>query len=234
MSRLDALDWHKGRHGLLPAIVQHADTGKVLMLGYMNAEALAHTRSTGLVTFFSRSREALWTKGETSGNYLELQAIQADCDRDTLLVQALPRGPVCHLGTETCFDGTDAGEHRATAPRDEASAEAAAATSPAALDTTVLDQLQSIIAERAEALASGGEAAAERSYVAKLLARGPAKAAQKVGEEGVEVALAVVAESDEALIGEAADLLFHLLVALRSRGLSLTPVLAELERRRRS
>lgn len=233
MTRLDTLDWEKAESGLLPAIVQHADDGRVLMLGYMNREALEQTRRTGLVTFFSRSRQTLWTKGETSGHYLALQAIHADCDRDTLLVQAKPHGPVCHLGTETCFDKEASDQSVPHPDRGAPAPDAAPAADPTTpLDTDVLDELQAVIAERAAALARGDDAAAADSYVARLLARGPAKAAQKVGEEGVEVALAVVNEDDQALVGEAADLLFHLIVALRSRELSLDAVLQELRRRR--
>lgn len=220
MSRLERLDFAKSADGLLPAIVQHARTGAVLMLGYMNAQALARTRASGNVTFFSRSRQALWTKGETSGNFLRVVDVAADCDRDTLLVRALPEGPVCHLGTATCFDESADG------------VPGAAEGAGTALDVSVLAELQAVIAERAEALARGEERAAD-SYVAKLLARGPVRAAQKVGEEGVEVALAVAAGDAQELIGEAADLLFHLMVALQARGLTLAQVLEELARRRR-
>jgi phosphoribosyl-ATP pyrophosphohydrolase/phosphoribosyl-AMP cyclohydrolase len=211
MNRLEQLDWNKSPDGLLPAVVQHADDGRVLMLGYMNREALRETQASGRVTFYSRSRQTLWTKGETSGNWLRMISLQADCDADTLLVQARPVGPVCHLGTATCFDSPDA------APKLPA--------------RDLLHSLEQIIAERAAALAQDA-AAAGSSYVAKLLAKGPLKAAQKVGEEGVEVALAVAAEDDDSVVSEAADLLFHLLVALRSRGLTLDAVVAELARRR--
>lgn len=215
-ARIAGLDWHKQpAAGLLPAVVQHAHGGEVLMLGFMNPAALQKTLETGLVTFFSRSRNALWTKGETSGNTLRLVDVRADCDADTLLVRALPDGPVCHLGHRTCFD--------AQASSDDA-------TPP----WSTLRTLEAVIAERARALAAGDAAVTEStSYVARLLAKGPRKAAQKVGEEGVEVALAVVDEDDAALIGEAADLLFHLLVALRTRGLGLEDVTRELQRRRR-
>ncbi|MEO0971795.1 MAG: bifunctional phosphoribosyl-AMP cyclohydrolase/phosphoribosyl-ATP diphosphatase HisIE [Pseudomonadota bacterium] len=209
-ARLARLDWAKAGDGLLPAIVQHAVDGRVLMLGYMNREALARTQETGLVTFYSRSRQTLWTKGETSGHTLALVQVAVDCDRDTLLVQARPQGPTCHLGTDSCFDLPGA------------------STSPGT--SAVLGELEQVIAARAAA-AEGGEA--ETSYVAKLLRRGLPKVAQKVGEEGVEVALATVGEDDEGLVGEAADLLFHLLIALQARGLSLTDVTDELARRRR-
>ncbi|MFW5927351.1 MAG: bifunctional phosphoribosyl-AMP cyclohydrolase/phosphoribosyl-ATP diphosphatase HisIE [Wenzhouxiangella sp.] len=196
----EELDWNKG-DGLLPAIVQDADDGRVLMLGYMNAAALDRTRETGRVTFFSRSKKRLWTKGETSGNHLELVEIAADCDRDTLLVLARPAGPVCHRGTDTCFGDT---------------------RWPAA---GMLARLDRLVAERA-----GGDP--DSSYTARLLAEGPARCAQKVGEEGVEVALAAVGDR-ESLPGEAADLVYHLLVCLHSAGSDLDAVLDELIRRRR-
>lgn len=195
------LDWSKG-NGLLPAIVQDADDGRVLMLGYMNAEALATTRETGRVTFFSRSKQRLWTKGERSGNHLELVDVVADCDRDTLLVQARPAGPVCHLGTETCFGDSDR---------------------PA---IGILAQLDRLVAERAGTNP-------DESYTARLLAEGPARCAQKVGEEGVEVALAAVGDP-ASLPSEAADLVYHLIVCLRAAGTDLDALLAELVRRRRS
>ncbi|MCH8521270.1 bifunctional phosphoribosyl-AMP cyclohydrolase/phosphoribosyl-ATP diphosphatase HisIE [Glycocaulis sp.] len=195
----EAIDFEKGG-GLVPAIVQHSLTGEVLMLGYMNAEALAATQEKGLVTFWSRSKNRLWTKGETSGDVLRLVSIAADCDHDALLVQALPEGPTCHLGTRSCF-GDIPGPVLA-----------------------FLGQLSGIIDERAEA---GGE----ESYTARLLSSGINKIAQKVGEEGVETALAGAAENDAALTGEAADLVFHLMVLLKARGLSLTDVAEELQRR---
>jgi phosphoribosyl-ATP pyrophosphohydrolase/phosphoribosyl-AMP cyclohydrolase len=203
MNDLDELDWDKS-DGLLPAIVQDAAGGAVLMLGYMTRKALAATQASGRVTFWSRSKQRLWTKGETSGNYLEVRSIAADCDRDTLLILARPSGPACHLGTRTCF-----GE---TPPH-------AAAESLAFLST-----LQEVIAER---IANP----APDSYTAKLLAEGPRRVAQKVGEEGVELALAAVAQGDAEVVGEAADLLYHMLVLLQSKHLSLAQVVAELETR---
>jgi phosphoribosyl-ATP pyrophosphohydrolase/phosphoribosyl-AMP cyclohydrolase len=191
------LDWDK-QGGLLPAIVQDAATQRVLMLGYMDRAALARTRGTGRVTFFSRRTQRLWTKGETSGNTLELVSIQADCDRDTLLVQARPAGPTCHLGHASCFPGAPA--------------------------SGVLDALDAVIAARDRDRPEG-------SYTTSLLASGTARMAQKVGEEGVEVALAAVTGGDAALLSESADLLFHLAVLLRSRGLSLRDAVAELARR---
>jgi len=179
--------------GLVPAIIQHADTGEVLMLGYMNADAVKATNKSKTVTFWSRSKERLWTKGETSGNTLKLVSIALDCDQDALLVQARPNGPTCHTGSKSCF-----GE----------------APGP---DLAFLGALQRIVDERA----NGG---AKDSYTAKMLARGVLKCAQKVGEEAVETAIAAAAEDDEALLGEAADLLYHLTVTLKARGLRLSQV----------
>ena len=196
MSSLDDLDFDKV-DGLMPAIVQDVDTGRVLMLGYMNREALEKTQATGHVTFFSRSRQRLWTKGETSGNTLELVSLNADCDRDTLLVQAVPHGPTCHLGTDTCWG-------------DE--------VNPAA---GFLAELERVIESRADA-------DPESSYTARLLNKGVKRCAQKVGEEGVEVALAATAGDREELINESADLLYHLLVVLNAGAVSLDEVLATL------
>lgn len=195
------LDWAKG-DGLLPAIVQDADDGRVLMLGYMNAEALEKTRRSGRVTFFSRSRERLWTKGETSGNHFKLVDILPDCDRDTLLVLARPAGPACHTGTDTCF-----GDMRI--PR-----------------VGFLASLERTIGERAGA-------DPKESYTARLLAEGRKRCAQKVGEEGVEVALAAGAGERDELVSESADLLYHLLVCLRSADADLESVLETLIRRHR-
>ena len=189
---MPAIDWDKG-DGLLPAIVQHARSGEVLMLGYMNRDALAATRASGKVTFFSRSRQRLWMKGETSGNVLELVSMHIDCDADTLLVQAIPHGPTCHTGAPTCF--------------------AQAAPLPAGF----LGELDALVAQRAAERPSG-------SYTTTLFESGVRRIAQKVGEEGVETALAGVAADDDELLGEAADLVFHLLVLLRARGLGLADV----------
>ncbi len=204
-SDLSRLDFATGT-GLLPAIVQHADTGAVLMLGYMNAEALAATRARGRVVFYSRSRQTLWEKGETSGHTLNLVDIRTDCDADTLLVTARPVGPTCHEGTATCFgDGAVTGATR----------------------LGFLAQLAGIIDQRITE-------APDRSYTAKLFASGPQRLAQKVGEEGVEVALAAVGESNDKLVSESADLLFHLMVLLRSKGLGLDDVVTELASRQRA
>lgn len=193
----ESLDWQK-QGGLLPCVVQDADTQQVLMLGYMTREALQATRDSGHVTFFSRSRQRLWTKGESSGNILDLVAIEADCDADTLLVQARPRGPICHLGRDSCFPDA-----------------------PAAF----LSGLDTLLAKRERERPSG-------SYTTQLFEAGVHRIAQKVGEEGVETALAAVAQDDAALLGESADLLYHLLVLLRARGLSLADVVRVLEERR--
>lgn len=202
VDHIESLDWPKG-DGLLPAIVQDVASGKVLMLGFMNREALRTTLRDGRVTFFSRTKNRLWTKGETSGHYLDVASVTADCDRDSLLITAHPKGPTCHTGTQTCFG-------------DDVALEAD--------DFVFLTKLQSVIAQRIADKPEG-------SYTARLWARGPTRMAQKLGEEGVEVALAAATQDDERLIGESADLLFHLALLLRSRGLSLTHVVRELEHR---
>ena len=194
-------DFAKG-DGLVPAIVQHARTGEVLMLGYMDEAALAKTRETGLVTFFSRSKQRLWTKGETSGDTLALVDLKIDCDADTLLVLALPAGPTCHTGTTSCF-GDD--------------------VVPA---LGFLAELNALVASRHAERPEG-------SYTTKLFEGGIRRMAQKVGEEGVETALAAVAEDDDALIGEAADLVFHLMVVLRARGIGFEQVVEKLVSRHR-
>ena len=197
------LDWDKGG-GLMPAIVQDARSGAVLMLGYMNRESLAATLEAGVVTFWSRSKGRLWVKGESSGNFLKLKRIAADCDGDTLLITAEPTGPACHRGTATCW-GDDA-------PRS------------AAGRIAFLAHLEDVIAERIATRPPG-------SYTAKLLDTGTRRIAQKVGEEGLELALAGVAQSDAEIIGEAADLMYHTLLLLKVKGLSLAQVVAELEAR---
>jgi len=173
--------------GLVPAIVQHWLSGEVLMLGYMDAEALAVTRSSGLVTFRSRSKQRLWTKGESSGHVLRLKGMHADCDADALLVLAEPVGPTCHRGTRSCF-----GE----------------AVTPLA----ALAELDALVAQRETERPHA-------SYTTRLFESGVRRIAQKVGEEGVETALAAVAQDEAALLGEAADLVYHLTVLLRARGL---------------
>ena len=193
------IDFAKGS-GLIPAIIQHSETNQVLMLGYMNEEALNITNKTGLVTFFSRSRDKIWTKGETSGNFLQLVTMIIDCDNDTLLIKVLPKGPVCHKGTVSCFD-----EDKFT-------------------NISFLSKLEEIIKSRK----SKDET---ESYTAKLLNGPLRRIAQKVGEEGVETALASVTETDGKLISESADLLYHLLVLLQAKNLELSDVVNELNKR---
>ncbi len=192
------VDWAKG-DGLVPAIVQHAASREMLMLGYMNEEALAATLACGRVTFFSRSKQRLWQKGETSGNVLELRRLSLDCDGDTILVEAMPVGPTCHLGSETCF-----GE---------------APVSPAWLTL-----LENTIRQRQQ---DGDEA----SYTFRLLRDGPAASARKVGEEAVELAVAALDEDGSRVTEEAADLVYHLLVLLRARGIAFAEVVNVLKAR---
>jgi phosphoribosyl-AMP cyclohydrolase / phosphoribosyl-ATP pyrophosphohydrolase len=185
LSELDTLAWDK-MHGLLPLAVQDRASGRLLMLGYMNREALAATIESGLVTFYSRSKERLWQKGETSGNVLTFRAAFADCDGDALLVVTDPQGPTCHLGTVSCF-----GDNSPDGPG-------------------WLAELATIVGERA---ASADEA----SYTRKLLSSGVERIAQKVGEEGVEVALAAVSRDSNACAAEIADLLYHLTVLMQAK-----------------
>jgi phosphoribosyl-AMP cyclohydrolase / phosphoribosyl-ATP pyrophosphohydrolase len=199
---LDRLDFAKG-DGLMPAVVQHADTGAVLMLAYMNRDALRATLERGRAVFWSRTKQRLWEKGESSGHCLDVVAAHADCDKDALLVLARPHGPACHLGTATCF-----GDRTFTA------------VEPLGFIT----ELERLIDRRAVEQPHG-------SYTAQLLSQGNRRIAQKVAEEGIEVALAGAAEPDEELIAESADLLYHLLVLLKSRGLRLQHVEAELRSR---
>jgi len=191
-----ALDWDKVG-GLVPAIVQDATTLRVLMLGYMDRAALESTLKGGKVTFFSRSKQRLWTKGETSGNHLDVVDVRTDCDADTVLVTVRPHGPTCHTGSTSCF-GDAPGQFLG------------------ALDALVEQR------ERERPL---------DSYTTQLFEKGTRRIAQKVGEEGVETALAGVAQGDDELLGESADLLFHLIVLLRARGLSLADAVAVLEQR---
>lgn len=194
------VDFQKGG-GLVPAIVQDATTGRVLMLGYMNEEALQKTQTSGLVTFFSRSRGELWTKGETSGHYLHLVSIAADCDADALLVKVRPDGPTCHTGTDTCW-----GE------RNE----------PDTL--TFLTELQDFIEQRQREMPEG-------SYTTSLFRDGVNRMAQKVGEEALEACIEAVGGTNERLIYEASDMLYHLIVLLTHKGLRIEDVVAELKER---
>jgi phosphoribosyl-ATP pyrophosphohydrolase/phosphoribosyl-AMP cyclohydrolase len=197
------VDWDK-LDGLAPAVVQHAFDGRILMVGYMNQEALERTLESGRVTFWSRSRQQLWTKGETSGNHLDLVTARLDCDRDCLLVRARPHGPTCHRGTDTCFD--------------------ADGDDPARPTLAFLSLLEEVIRGRESERPEG-------SYTTRLFEAGVKRIAQKVGEEGVETALAATAGDDRELLDESADLLYHLLVLLRSRGLELESVVERLEQR---
>jgi len=199
MNDLAELDFEKDG-GLIPAVVQDADSGAVLMLGYMNRQALDATLARRRVVFFSRSKGRLWEKGETSGSRLELVEISADCDRDALLVTARPNGPTCHLGVSSCFGDA----------------------MPTGL--AFLKELERIIEQRAEARA-------ESSYTARLMAAGIKRIGQKVAEEGLEVALSGVSGTEQEVVSEAADLMYHLLVLLRVRGLRLAKVVEELRER---
>ena len=198
---LDAADWNKdGNSGLLPAIIQHADTRDVLMLGYMNRDALTASYDSGNVTFYSRSKQRLWMKGESSGNVLTLVDIKLDCDNDSFLVMALPVGPTCHTGANTCFG-------------DESQS-----------DTLFLDRLGALIRQRHADMPKD-------SYTTSLFDAGKARIAQKVGEEGVELALARMKDDKAEMTNEAADLLFHMMVLLEDADLSLADVISVLQDR---
>ncbi|RKQ71389.1 phosphoribosyl-ATP pyrophosphatase /phosphoribosyl-AMP cyclohydrolase [Litorimonas taeanensis] len=196
---LEQIDFDKGL-GLVPAIIQDAKTLQVLMLGYMSKDSVEKTLNTQKVTFYSRSRQKLWTKGETSGHTLNLVSLEIDCDNDTLLVKANPIGPTCHEGTTSCFGNGGAD------------------------GVGFLGYLDTLIKNRVGT-------SPEDSYTAKLLSGPLRRAAQKVGEEGVETALAAVAEDNAALLGESADLLYHLIVLLRAKGLSLNDAIEILQSR---
>ena len=199
---IDDLAWDK-MDGLLPATVQDSGSGAVLMLGYMSRDSLAATLATGLATFWSRSKQRLWTKGETSGNVLRVVSVGADCDGDALLVLAEPVGPACHLGTATCF-----GEATIAGPG-------------------WLAELSRIVTDRA---ATGGDG----SYTSRLLAQGAGRIAQKIGEEGVEVALAGAGSTSEHCAEEIADLLYHVAVLMEARGFGWNEVIAILQSRHRA
>jgi phosphoribosyl-ATP pyrophosphohydrolase/phosphoribosyl-AMP cyclohydrolase len=200
---IERLQWQK-MDGLLPAVVQDAFDGRVLMLAYMNQDAVGHTLESGSVTFWSRSRQALWTKGETSGNTLKLVAVHADCDSDCLLVLAEPKGPTCHRNTDSCFDSD----------------------TPVTPSLAFFAALERLIAERQKSRPEG-------SYTTRLFDAGTRRIAQKVGEEGVETALAAATGDKEELINESADLLYHLLVLLRDSELGLEEVIITLRKRHR-
>ncbi|MGC9400902.1 bifunctional phosphoribosyl-AMP cyclohydrolase/phosphoribosyl-ATP diphosphatase HisIE [Vibrio genomosp. F10] len=197
----ERIDWNKV-DGLVPAVVQDFTSGQVLMMGYMNQAALDKTAETQQVTFFSRTKERLWTKGETSGNVLQLVNISLDCDNDTLLVKANPIGPTCHTGTTTCWDADKQEESQ----------------------MVWLHQLEQLLAARKDA-------DPESSYTASLYARGTKRISQKVGEEGVEVALAATSGDKAELVCESADLIYHLMVLLQDQGLSMNDVVNKLKER---
>lgn len=194
------LNYDKYADGLVPAIVQDLRTGVVLMLGFMNSEAVDRTIQTGKVTFYSRSRQCLWTKGEKSGNHIALRSIASDCDDDALLIMGVPSGPVCHKGSKTCFSQN------------------AGSVEP------ILGELQNTVDDRLARLPAG-------SYITGLAAGGINKIVQKVGEEAVELVIAAKDDDSEAFKGEAADLLFHYLVLLRSKGVSLGDICEVLDQR---
>lgn len=196
---INRIDWHKV-NGLLPVVVQ-SDIGQVLMLGYMNQEALTHTLTDNKVTFFSRSKNRLWTKGETSGNFLVVLAMSLDCDNDALLIVARPMGATCHTGANSCFYQM-----------------------PFDSDWVFMHKLEQLIYQRK----SDGT---QHSYTARLYAEGTKRIAQKVGEEGVEVALAATTNNKEELVNESADLVYHLMVLLADAGLSWTDVVGVLRQR---
>ena len=193
------LDFEK-MGGLIPAIIQDNNTNKVLMLGFMNEEALEQTLSSGKVTFFSRTKNRLWMKGETSGNTLSVMSITPDCDNDTLLIKAIPAGPVCHLGTDTCF-----GEKNEE-------------------DIMFLKYLQNFIESRRHEMPEG-------SYTTTLFQKGINRMAQKVGEEAVETVIEATNGTEDRLIYEASDLIYHLIVLLTSKGLRIDDLARELKKR---
>lgn len=195
------INFEKSSDGLIPAVVQDYETGKVLMLGYMNEESLAKTEAEKVVTFFSRSKQRLWTKGETSGNFLQVKTILVDCDQDTILIKANPIGPTCHTGADTCFFEKNEGK------------------------ASFLNYLQKqIIRDRKNN-------PSDASYTSKLFARGVNKIAQKVGEEAVELVIEAKDSNDDLFKGEAADLLFHYLILLEQRGLDLDDIIDVLKTR---
>ena len=193
------VDWDK-MQDLVPAVIQDSNSGEILTLGYMNEAALLKTLSSQKVTFFSRKKQELWTKGESSGNYLELDAIDLDCDQDALLIQATPKGPTCHLGNQSCFDKKSLSKW------------------------SVIAKLEERISERAQN-------PSRDSYTSELLENGSLRIAQKVGEEAVETVIAAISKSEEELSQESADLIFHLLVLLKAKGVSFSDVLSVLSQR---
>lgn len=197
------LDFTKSPDGLIPAVIQDAETGKVLMLGYMNKEALDQTQADKKVTFFSRSKQRLWTKGETSDNFLFVKDILVDCDGDTILIKAQPAGPTCHTGADTCFNETNSGK------------------------AFFLNYLQK------EIIRNRKQNPSDQSYTSQLFKRGINKIAQKVGEEAVEVVIEAKDNNDDLFKNETADLLFHLLVLLEEKNVDLDEVIDVLSSRHR-
>jgi len=195
------IDFNKNSDGLVPAIIQDATTNKVLMLGYMNEEAYSKTVDTGKVTFFSRTKSRLWTKGEESENFLNLVSIKNDCDQDSLLIKVNPVGPTCHKGTDTCWE--EANEQ----------------------SFGFLSELENVITSRRE------DANSKKSYVASLFEKGINKIAQKVGEEAVEIVIEAKDDNDELFLNEGADLLFHYLILLQAKGYTLKDIVKVLEGR---
>lgn len=213
MIQFEELDSTKNCEGLIPTIIQDDTTLAVLMLGYMDKEALEKTQKEGRVTFYSRSRGRLWTKGETSGNYLDVVSIARDCDSDSLLIRVNPHGPVCHTGTVSCF-------------ADEAVRQAVAAGEKETRTEGFIRELEQVIRQRHRDMPEG-------SYTSRLFSRGVPKIAQKVGEEAVETVIEAVAQNRDAMIYEASDLVYHLLVLLEATGCSIADLEKELERRHR-
>ena len=195
------IDFDKNKDGLIPAIIQDANTKTVLMLGYMDQEALKVTQDTGKVTFYSRSKKRLWTKGEESGNFLNLVSIKNDCDKDTLLVMVNPVGPTCHTGSDTCWNGKNIQEFG------------------------FLTELEAIITHRKENQEDS------KSYVASLFRKGINKVAQKVGEEAVEVIIEAKDDNEDLFLNESADLLFHYLILLQAKGYKLNDIVEVLKGR---
>jgi phosphoribosyl-ATP pyrophosphohydrolase/phosphoribosyl-AMP cyclohydrolase len=204
------IDFDKSADGLVPAVIQDTNTGKVLMLGYMNSEALDKTRKEGTVTFFSRSKQRLWTKGETSGNFLLVNEIAADCDGDTLLLKATPAGPVCHTGADTCF-----GEKN----------------SQPEIDTTRIGEASFLNYLQKEVIRERKLNPSDTSYTSSLFKRGINKIAQKVGEEAVEVVIEAKDNDDDLFKNEVSDLLFHLLILLEQKNIDLDEVIDVLRSR---
>jgi phosphoribosyl-ATP pyrophosphohydrolase/phosphoribosyl-AMP cyclohydrolase len=200
------VDFDKSPDGLVPAIIQDVHTGKVLMLGYMNAEALQKTKKEGTVTFFSRSKQRLWTKGETSGNFLFVNGITADCDGDTLLIKATPAGPTCHTGSDTCFGEKNSQDTRIG-------------------EASFLNYLQKEVIRERKLNPS------DESYTSSLFKRGINKIAQKVGEEAVEVVIEAKDDDSDLFKSEVSDLLFHLLVLLEQKNIDLDEVISVLRSR---